>query len=268
MAQPVRLISNRAPIDSLISYFTDASPIFSKHAAWFADHHRDGTGFIDPILQATDAVLKSSANAVKEDREAVMATEIQQASLTAATDLARYVREQGSYISSELLHSHDDADRLMASRVRTACGVGSRLNAKRQSGLRRLLAVQKTGLEEIKSTWLAWKRPADTAQKVASALTELTNAIELQSKEKVEADMAQDDLEARTQTAVDGVNRMLRLVNVSPDAPKELLTGLSTLEREHHAVLWQASEPGNPEEPAEPEAPSEPIAPNDPVVPS
>jgi hypothetical protein len=266
MAQKLLLVSSVAPHDLLISYLTDAYPLLSEHRAWIASRHRDDVAFVDAVSQSFSVVLDASAKAAKERSEAVQATEAQSDALQEARTLSSWVREQGAYIAGELARSSNSSDRIEAGRVRVACGVGTRMNTTRQTGLRKLLLVQNEGLATIQSVWTAWKRPADSGQRVAASLARIEAAIQAQAKEKVEADMAQDRFEALADEAIDAANRLLRLVNTATDeVPVNLLTALTGLQKQHTKIFW-VSGAGQPVGPEEPEEPADPVAPADPTT--
>ena len=199
---------------------------------------------------------------------ATILTEAQSDALVAGAKLAGWVRDQGGFISGELAESNDPKDQLEARRVRVACGVGSRVNTNRQTGLRKLLAIQKKGLVDVEATWVKWKKDADTAQKVAQACDRIQASIEQQGKEKVEADMAQDELEELAKIAIKSANRVLRLVNAAGDAtPATLATGIGSFQAQHGNVFWRQG-PGTPDEPEAPVEPGAPVEPATPVTPS
>ena len=256
-----RVLSNRAQLDALISYFTDAQSLLTDHAAWIAQHHVDRNGFVDMVIGAIDSVLSASATSTKEQAESVAATTIQSEVMGEAQVVATGIRTRGAYIGSELDHK---TERLDAAKVRAASGVGSRLNIKRQTGLRRLLMIQHEGLPKIATIWSEWNpttsgQPSDL-ERVNQALANIEAAMKTQAKEQVEAHLALDYLEERVLYGLDSMNRVIRLVNsVYGDIPQTLQAGLESLETQHSSVFWTQSQPAEPEVPTPPLDPDRPM---------
>ncbi len=248
-----KMLQSRAMVDSLVSYFTDANAFWEGFKEWLASHHRKGAAFAASVVNAGGDVLAASAAAATEQSEAVEATTLQNDVFDNAVGTARNVRERGAYIASEIMEDDDgvtDEDKALAAKIRTCCGIGMRVNLKRQTGIRRLLEVQKTGLGEIASTMTDWQQPADLLQQVEHTLARITEAVQKQSKEQLEADNAQDQLELRVEAGVRIYNRALRLVNVERhNLPAELATGLSSLQADHPKVFYAAPEIDDGQEP-------------------
>ncbi len=248
------LLSSVTSLDALVSYLTDIQPVLHENKAWIASRHRDGDTFATQVIKSCEAIVDDAARNVKEHVEAVQATEAQTEAMARGEALIRKVRNQGSYIADELARSDSAQDRQNARRVRVACGVGSRINLKRQTGVRKMLTLQGEGLRGIKDLWIEWKGDPETHDRLLAALREIEDAIRKQSKEKVEADTAQDVLEEAAQFAVTTVNRALRLINANAEsAPTTLHTALASLQTTHTSVFWAAS--GTADDPAEPDPP-------------
>jgi hypothetical protein len=252
-----RVLRTRAAIDTLVSYQTDAKAVVADHASWIANHHVNGAAFVDEVLGPFDAVLEASAKLSKETAEAVAATQYQDSVLTQAATLTSTLRKRGEFIASEL--DRKENNRAEAAKVRAACGAGSRINVKRQTGLRRMLMIQQAGLSRIEALWTKWNptasgQPSDK-ERVAQALAHIEVAIKGQAKEQLEAQMAADELEDRVLLAVDSMNRVIRLVNsVAGELPAQLQAGLESLETRHPDVFWTQ---GDPDEPSAPPAPTD-----------
>jgi hypothetical protein len=245
-----RVLSTRAPIDALVSYQTDAESLVTSHASWLAQHHVDGAAFVDEVRRPFDAVLDAAAKTSKEVAEALAATQVQDAVLAQAAELASALRKRGEFIASEM--DRKDSTRMEAAKVRAACGVGSRVNIKRQTGLRQLLMIQQEGLGRLEALWATWNPPAPgqptDKERIMQALAHIETAIKSQAKEQLEAQMAADELEDRVRLGVESMNRVIRLVNsVTGEVPAELQAGLESLEAQHPGVFWAK---GDPEEPS------------------
>ena len=227
------------------------------HATWIANHHVNGTAFVDEVIDPFDAVLGAAAVMSKETAEAVAATQYQDSVLAQAAALASALRKRGEFIASEL--DREEGNRAKAAKVRAACGVGSRINVKRQTGLRRLLMIQQAGLGSIDAVWTEWNptepgQPSDK-ERVTQALAHIESAIKGQAKEQLEAQMAADELEDRVLLGVDSMNRVIRLVNsVAGELPAQLQAGLESLETQHPDVFWAQ---GDPDKPSAPPAPTD-----------
>jgi len=250
-----RVLSTRAPIDTLVSYQTDAKSLVTDNASWIGTHHVDGSAFVDEVVDPFDAVLDAAATMSKEVAEALAATQYQDSVLAQAAALASALRKRGEFIASEMDRKEDD--RIEAPKVRSACGVGSRVNIKRQTGLRRLLMIQQAGLGRLEALWAKWNPPVPgeptDKERVSQALAHIETAIKSQAKEQLESQMAADELEDRVLLGVDSMNRVIRLVNsVTGEIPAELQAGLESLETQHPGVFWAT---GDPEEPSAPPTP-------------
>lgn len=264
MSQALRVVGSKAPADALIAYFTDAGPVFAEARPFLARHHRDGEAFAAEVADAGQEVLALAARLDTERAEAHAATAAQEQVRRDATANVRFLRRYAAFVAAELQRQGDPDGR--GRRLSTALGVGGEADFRRMSGLRRVLLAAQAGLAEVTDVLAAWPPPLDFTTTIPAALAALDAAIRDQSREALEADLAQDRLDVALAAAVGRVNRGLRLLaTYEPVIPAELLGRLRALEGDHPAAFGaRPTSPGatspavDPAPPLDPEPEAEP----------
>ena len=252
----LKLLDPSAPLDFLVGYITDTTPLWKAQVEWVGAHHRDGEAFAAQLVGRGAELLADATAASREKGEALAATAAQQESTTKAMALARRVRRIGRFVASELKHEGElDAARVVSANL----GVGFHGNLTRQSTLRRLLSLQRAGLKETAELLAPWKVP-DLAGAVGEAVDDVQRCIETQSKEQVEADLARDRLARSLERAVSLFNRALRLVNAwAEEAPAELLAGLARVQGDNSGAFRSYKSQAASAQPASPETEADPV---------
>lgn len=233
----------RGTVDNFISYLTDALPVHKKLAGFYQEHHPGGPMFSSSIATAGETVLQKASAYNQESLQALSATKTQTEALNNGKSLAAEIRQRGRFVANELRTKKDRLSREQAREVEVSVGVGRKINLKRQTGIRRLLTYQQTGLREIKDIFVQWKQPQDLATKVDRALVNIERSIQQQSKEQIEADVAYDALEIEVDVAVKTFARAYRLLNLERSrVPDDTWNALCSIQGDHPEVFYQATD--------------------------
>ena len=233
----LKQLDPHGPVNAIVAHLTDAGPQLEEHRAWFTEHHVDGEAFAVALTGSATKVLEQAAKVVLERAEALDATAVQNEELKRGIELVRYVRNFGRYAASELEVSEDPELRKQARPVLTACGVGQKVNLNRQSGLRRLLMLQREGVQQVATVLERFGAQADLLKRLDGALAAIEAAIQDQAREHLEAQLAADELDFLAGEAIAQFNRAVRLLNAHGASPERLVAALSTLQSEHTIVL-------------------------------
>ena len=233
----LKVLSKSAPVDGLISYSTDLRVFLELIMAFLIAHHPLKHVFADQFERDIADLLEKAATVDIERSQALDATAIQDVVFQNTINLCRQIRDYGTFISSELGFDPTTENLVQARKILTACGVGVPVNLKSQSGLRRLLLIQSTGLEKLvvdeESELGKFKIQVD------KALLDVETAIGNQVKEKMEAKMAFDELVIKSSKTIETVNRAIRLFKaLSHKLPEELYTVLRNLQGQHHGMFY------------------------------
>ena len=117
------------------------------------------------------------------------------------------------------------------------------------SGIRRLLSSQRTGIERLQSELEPWPVFAKLLSKSIIFMEQIEEAILKQSKERIEAEMAQDDLESIINSTIKTLNMAIQLVNIDhSEVPEDLLLKLNRHQKNHPQVFKPKKENKNPSE--------------------
>ena len=242
MSVILKLIMARVHIEFLISYFIDSEELWSKHLEWVAtNRYSIGQEFADTLRDAGKSVLSVDSKWNKEFNESLEATKVQDAALAAAAECGRTVRRMANFAIDRLQKENTAESNYLASRIRSALGVGQRTNFKRYGGAFRLLTLQFDGITDMREDLHQWPAFESFIPDLESCLENLKVTMKAQTAEQLEADKAKAELEAVVDEAIDIYNSAIKMVNVNSDhASADLVSGLLRLQGTHHKVFYSS----------------------------
>ena len=240
MAHTFKLLMTRAPVGPLIGYFTDAQQLWGKNVDWVINNDYNlGPDFANEVVEAPTAVLETDAIRSRERAQAVEATVAQKESFTAGAESVRKVRRLCNLIIDKLKEENTKESRKLARQVKSDMGTGKRVNLQRPNGIRRMLATQSSGLENLRPHLGDWPALLALLPELKENIEAIEEAIKIQSDEQIEADSAQDALEEVIASAIKTLNYAIKMVNVDhKQVPDDLIVGLQRLQSNHPKVFY------------------------------
>lgn len=243
----LKVVLKNSTVYRLIAYARDLRVFIVDIRTILVDNHPQKEVFADKLDADTSGLIVTAAKVDLENSEAVDATAIKDKYLQDAADIARQIRDFGLFTSTELEFEPTPENLIKSRQMRTACGVGKPINLKRLSGVNRLLELQSMGLgrimEDDDSQLAMFKTQVD------EAITKIRAATDKQVKEKMEAQLAYDELVIKSTTAIETINRTIRLFNAfKHNISDDMLNTMRGLQGRHYNVFSSTPKPSEPED--------------------
>ena len=241
----LKKLRKKASVNRIIAYTTDLVPFIGPIQAFIVENHPRGDAFSLTFETEASDLLELAGKADQERIQMLEATVIQDKAFREAVAMGRRVKNYGSFLAEELEHDPEPENKALSHNLKTACCVSKPTNYKQQSSVRRLLTAQMAGFQVLSYRDAELEKLSVGLDK---ALKNMTDSAVNQAAEKAEADFALNALTVKSETAIETINRAIRLFKAfRHKMSEELFIALRGLQGVHHDAFYSAPKNKNKE---------------------